>query len=488
MMTAVMPERTAAAESHLTADAVRARPLALLVSEGDADEGLRARLAEAGYEVEGAGPGAAAGAARALAPAFVLLAFGARGEEGSLVSLARRLRAEPATFALPVVFLFREDARALRSAAQHFGADDYFSLEATADELRARLAALLWRIGAGRRAAPLVAEQRSEIDNFILLLDAVGQDARAGATGAVALVEAATAAGAEADGQTLAAAHGFLKLNLRRVDAVAFYGPATLLVYLPRASAAAARNLLAGLREEFLSVHPWADLRAGLAAFPADGVEVERLVEKAEAALAETRAENSTARVVVYGEEKTFAAAPPTSGATPHEPDRRAPMAPEAGAAAAPPKMLTRDELEGTREPAAAQTSEPPTRRPRPRRLMLIVSDASRMAQVNLLLRSAGYEARAAFDGQHALGLLRIDRPDLLLVDYELQGMDGVEMLRRLRKQSGRAQPPPAVVLLPGGREDLRREALDAGARAAVQLPYDPVELLEALDGVGETL
>jgi DNA-binding response OmpR family regulator len=483
MMTAAMP----AAESQPTDDAGRARPLALLVSEGDAPAGLKARLAEAGFAVESAGPGSALGAAEALAPAFVLLAFGAREEEGRLVSLARRLRAEPATFALPVVFLFREDARALRSAAQHFGADDYFSCEATAEELRARLGALLWRAGAGRRAAPLVSEQRSEIDNFILLLDAVGQDAHAGAAGAVALVEAAPAAGSPADERTLAAAHGFLKLNLRRVDAVAFYGPATLLVYLPRARPAAARALLAGLREEFLSARAHADLRAGLAAFPGDGVEVERLVEKAEAALAETRAADAPARVLVYGEERALAVAPQTPAATRHESDRRAPMTSEVAAAGAPPQIRTREEPEGARESAAAQTPDHGARRPKTRRLMLIVSDAARMAQVNLLLRSAGYEARAAFDGQHALGLLRIDRPDLLLVDYELQGMDGVEMLRRLRKQSGRTHPPPAVVLLPGGREDLRRAALDAGARAAVQLPYDPVELLEALDGVGET-
>jgi DNA-binding response OmpR family regulator len=485
-----MTEPTAA-EPQPTDDAGRSRPLALLVSEGAAPESLKARLAEAGCRVEGVGPGAAAGAAEALAPSFVILAFGAREEEGRLVSLARRLRAEPATFALPVVFLFREDARHLRSAAQHFGADDYFSLQATADELRARLTALLWRTGAGRRAAPLVAEQRSEIDNFITLLDAVGFDARAGATGTVALVEAAPSAGAEADGRTLAAAHGFLKLNLRRVDAVAFYGPATLLVYLPRASAAAARGLLAGLREEFLGARPQADLRAGLATFPADGVEVERLVEKAETALAETRAAGATARVLVYGgggEEQVLESPQQTSVPTRHGSDRRAPMPSEVAATGAPPKMLTRDEPGGAREAEASQAPDAGARRPRPRRLMLIVSDASRMAQVNLLLRSAGYEARAAFDGQHALGLLRIDRPDLLLVDYELQGMDGVEMLRRLRKQTGRGEPPPAVVLLPGGREDLRREALEAGARAAVHLPYDPVELLEALDGVGETL
>jgi len=123
----------------------------------------------------------------------------------------------------------------------------------------------------------------------------------------------------------------------------------------------------------------------------------------------------------------------------------------------------------------------------RPRRLLLVVSDAARMAQVNLLLRSEGFEVRAAFDGQHALNLLRIDNPDVLVVDYELQGMDGVEMLRRLAKQSGTTQAPPAMLLVPAAREELRGEALKAGARAVVRLPYDPVELLDTLRSFGET-
>jgi CheY-like chemotaxis protein len=64
--------------------------------------------------------------------------------------------------------------------------------------------------------------------------------------------------------------------------------------------------------------------------------------------------------------------------------------------------------------------------------------------------------------------------------------MDGVEMLRRLAKQSGARRPPPAVLLLPGGREELRGEARAAGAHGLVELPYDPVELLETLGGVPE--
>ena len=121
------------------------------------------------------------------------------------------------------------------------------------------------------------------------------------------------------------------------------------------------------------------------------------------------------------------------------------------------------------------------------RRVMLVVSDPARMAQVNLLLRSAAYEVRAAFDGQHALNLLRIDRPDALVVDQELHEMDGVEMLRRLAQQSRAGQTPPTLLLLPAGREELRGEALAAGARGVIDMPYDAVELLDALRELCET-
>ena len=60
------------------------------------------------------------------------------------------------------------------------------------------------------------------------------------------------------------------------------------------------------------------------------------------------------------------------------------------------------------------------------------------------------------------------------------------EMLRRLAKQSGASASPPTLMLLPAGREDLRREAQEAGARRTVDSPYDPVELLDALRNFGE--
>ncbi|HEY0172762.1 MAG TPA: hypothetical protein VGB98_17210, partial [Pyrinomonadaceae bacterium] len=113
---------------------------ALLVADDGADaEALRAKLAAAGFDAAGVTPEEAAARAKEISPSVVVLAFGAREGESRLLSLARRLRAEPSSFALPVVLLFREDGRALRSAAQHLGADDYFSRDAPAEELRARL-------------------------------------------------------------------------------------------------------------------------------------------------------------------------------------------------------------------------------------------------------------------------------------------------------------------------------------------------------------
>jgi two-component system, cell cycle response regulator DivK len=524
------------ANDRATHDAGRreARRALLVAEDGASVETLRESFAANGFEVERVSAEDAARRAAEIEPAVVAIVFGTREGESRLVTLARRLRTEPKTFALPVVFLFRADERTLRSAALRVGADDYFSQDAPREELRARLESLFWRVEAGRRNAPAVAEQRDEIDNFIFLLDSVAADARAGLTGTLALFEtravgsfrthavgadsAADAlahdeasrhqrdqAGGRAHGEagaghlpaaedaqrTLAAAHGFLKLNLRRVDAVAFYGPATLLAYLPGADSAAARAAIAALREEFLSATPGGDLYAGLSSFPSDAAEVEQLVEQAEAALTRARGENSTERVFVYAGEdgradsdartRRLAAAETaraTNAARGEAVGRLGESPPGVGGARELKAGDGRGAASGFAVGAAAGARRAGGKI---RRLMLVVSDAARMAQVNLLLRSEGFEVRAAFDAVHALNLLRIDRPDLLLVDYELKGLDGAEMLRRLAKQSGARPTPPALVLVPAGREDLRREAHEAGARRTVDLPYDPVELLDAL-------
>ncbi|MBA3805914.1 MAG: hypothetical protein H0X14_09430, partial [Acidobacteria bacterium] len=277
--------------------AVADRPRRALIVVDAAAATLQKHFAAYGYETLTTTTDAAYRAISEFAPDVVIIELhrgGISGEDTS-IALARRLRAEPATYALPLVFVWAEDERAVRSAALYVGADDYFALATPAAEVLARLDALFWRVEADRRAAPVAGDQRLEIDNFMLLLDAVRDDIRGGASGTLCLIYAVARDGDQAlekteRDHTLAQAHSFFKLNLRRIDAIAFYGPTTLLVYLPRTKTVAAIEALSKLREEFLNDCAGCDVAIGLASFPEEGSDVERMIEKAEAAVAYARA------------------------------------------------------------------------------------------------------------------------------------------------------------------------------------------------------
>lgn len=444
--------------------------------------------------------------------------------ENETVALARKLRAETATYSLPIVFAWIEDEHALRTAAQYIGADDYFQLAMPPAQILARLDSLFWRVEADRRNAPVISDRRLEIDNFMFMLDAVREDVRAGVMGTLALIYAVAPRGnvvvfdKAARDATLTEAHNFLKLNLRRIDAVAFYGPTTLLVYLPRMETPSAVAALSRLHREFLEEHPSRDYVAGVASFTEHGSDVETLIEKAEQAVSAARTDATAGHVIAYQpkEDETKPGAPVVSPEPAHESqvveETVAPVAPPVQAAVADSQIERETKEQETPEiPVAPEkTIEAPvsdgdsaraaetaataaaTERERrasgavmPRRLLLTISDSTRMAQVNSLIRSAGYEARAAFDGQQALHLLRIERPDLLLLDYELQGIDGLETIRRLRKQSGGRLSLPVVMLLSSNNESARREALELGAHSVFVTPYDPAALLQSVRVAG---
>jgi DNA-binding response OmpR family regulator len=509
----------------------------LIIADANA-AGLQEQLADSGYEAEAATTETAQSVIADFAPDVVIIELprGTAGLENDRIALARRLRAEPATYGLALIFVFSEDERTVRNTALNIGVDDYFGLWTSHEQVLARLDSLFWRIEAGRRNASAAGDQRLEIDNFMLMLDSVSEDIRSGAGGTLALVYAVAREGKAgidkaARDRVLAEAQGFLRLYLRRIDAVAFYGPTTLLVYLPRMNSDVAADSFSRLRSEFNGKNADSDIAIGLASFPSDGSDVESLIEKAEAAASMAReGKAGGARVVAFKENAeapppAMAAPLPTSTPTiqppPAQPRTPAPEplpVQEPVPAAKPPARVWTLESTVVREKriddvvetvaatpvksgglgsngadaARAATEAAARERERrasgaimPRRLLLTISDAARMAQINSLIRSAGYEARAAFDGQQALDLLRIERPDLLLLDYELQGMDGLETLRRLRKQNGGRLTLPVVLLLSPEKATEHTQALELGARSVVTMPYDPADLLTSVRTAG---
>jgi two-component system cell cycle response regulator DivK len=109
---------------------------------------------------------------------------------------------------------------------------------------------------------------------------------------------------------------------------------------------------------------------------------------------------------------------------------------------------------------------------------ILVVEDHEDNRQIlRVLLGSAGYNMIEAHDGEMALTTAASERPDLILMDIQLPGLDGYEVTRRIKTDPAlRGIPIIAVTSYAlSGDEDKARAA---GCVAYVAKPYSPLELL----------
>jgi DNA-binding response OmpR family regulator len=114
---------------------------------------------------------------------------------------------------------------------------------------------------------------------------------------------------------------------------------------------------------------------------------------------------------------------------------------------------------------------------------VLVVDDEPTIAEVVArYLNRAGYATRVAANGREALDAAASQRPDLVVLDLMLPGIDGLEVMRRLRDQDrGRV----AVILLTAkGEESDRVIGLRLGADDYVVKPFSPAELVARVDAV----
>ncbi|MGA5793780.1 response regulator transcription factor [Streptomyces cellulosae] len=106
---------------------------------------------------------------------------------------------------------------------------------------------------------------------------------------------------------------------------------------------------------------------------------------------------------------------------------------------------------------------------------ILVVDDDPTVAEiVTGYLDRAGYVVDRAGDGPDALARAAAHRPDLVVLDLMLPGMDGLEVCRRMRGQG----PVPVIMLTARGDEDDRIMGLEVGADDYVTKPFSPRELV----------
>ena len=115
---------------------------------------------------------------------------------------------------------------------------------------------------------------------------------------------------------------------------------------------------------------------------------------------------------------------------------------------------------------------------------VLVVDDEPTIAEVvSRYLQRAGYETRSAGDGAQALQLAAAERPDLVVLDLMLPGMDGLEVMRRLR-DAGNGHRLPIILLTAKGEATDRVVGLRLGADDYVVKPFSPAELVARVDAV----
>lgn len=134
-----------------------------------------------------------------------------------------------------------------------------------------------------------------------------------------------------------------------------------------------------------------------------------------------------------------------------------------------------------TPPPAPGTGPDALRRQPGARGRILVVDDDPTVAEVVAgYLDRAGYTVDRAADGPAALERAAAHRPELVVLDLMLPGMDGLEVCRRLREHG----PVPVVMLTARGDEEDRVLGLEVGADDYVTKPFSPRELVLRVESV----
>jgi two-component system KDP operon response regulator KdpE len=113
-------------------------------------------------------------------------------------------------------------------------------------------------------------------------------------------------------------------------------------------------------------------------------------------------------------------------------------------------------------------------------RILVIDDEPAMVGAVAALVGSVGHRVSAAYDGAEGLRHYDADRPDLVILDLAMPGMDGLAVCSELRQRGA----TPIIVLSGEGQEAAKVEALDAGADDYVTKPFGKAELLARIRAV----
>lgn len=116
-------------------------------------------------------------------------------------------------------------------------------------------------------------------------------------------------------------------------------------------------------------------------------------------------------------------------------------------------------------------------------KLLLVEDDPALAELLDYRFTAEGYSVRATSDGDEALMLAAEEVPDLVILDWMIEGTSGIEVCRRLRRDKATAHVP-IIMLTAREAEDDRIRGLDTGADDYLTKPFSPRELMARVAAV----
>lgn len=114
------------------------------------------------------------------------------------------------------------------------------------------------------------------------------------------------------------------------------------------------------------------------------------------------------------------------------------------------------------------------------KRVLLAEDEPNIVESLTFLLERAGFDVTYEMNGQTALESALSDPPHVMILDVMLPGLDGLEILRRLRADE-RGRDLPVLMLTAKGQREDRETALDSGADLFITKPFSNAEVIEAV-------
>jgi len=121
------------------------------------------------------------------------------------------------------------------------------------------------------------------------------------------------------------------------------------------------------------------------------------------------------------------------------------------------------------------------------KRIIVADDEAHILHIVSMKLRNAGFEIITAMDGEEALELCKGEHPDMLITDYQMPYMSGLELCMALREDA-QTKDIPALMLTARGFDIESDEMAAAGISAVLAKPFSPREVLQKVkEMIGDT-